>query len=208
MATYSLPDLPYDYSALEPHISAEIMELHHSKHHQAYVDGANQALEKLASARESGDFGTVPMLEKNLAFNLGGHTNHSVFWNNMSPDGGDKPTGDVASLIDEHFGSFDGFKGQFEAAGSTIQGSGWAVLAWDSISAKPLIFQLWDQQGNVPMGLTPLLMLDMWEHAFYLQYKNVKADYVKAWWNVVNWSDVETRLANAKKATSGLIVPA
>ena len=208
MATYSLPDLPYDYSALEPHISAEIMELHHSKHHQAYVDGANQALEKLASARESGDFGTVPMLEKNLAFNLGGHTNHSVFWNNMSPDGGDKPTGDVASLIDEHFGSFDGFKGQFEAAGSTIQGSGWAVLAWDSIGAKPLIFQLWDQQGNVPLGLTPLLMLDMWEHAFYLQYKNVKADYVKAWWNVVNWSDVETRLANAKKATSGLIVPA
>ncbi|MGO0577138.1 superoxide dismutase [Ornithinimicrobium panacihumi] len=208
MSTYSLPDLPYDYSALEPHISAEIMELHHSKHHQAYVDGANTALEKLASARESGDFGTVPMLEKNLAFNLGGHTNHSVFWNNMSPDGGDKPTGDVASLIDEHFGSFDGFKGQFEAAGSTIQGSGWAVLAWDSIGAKPLIFQLWDQQGNVPLGLTPLLMLDMWEHAFYLQYKNVKADYVKAWWNVVNWSDVETRLANAKKATSGLIVPA
>ena len=208
MSTYSLPDLPYDYSALEPHISAEIMELHHSKHHQAYVDGANQALEKLAAARESGDFATVPMLEKNLAFNLGGHTNHSVFWKNMSPDGGDRPTGDVASLIDEHFGSFDGFKGQFEAAGTTVQGSGWAVLAWDSIGQKPLIFQLWDQQGNVPLGLTPLLMLDMWEHAFYLQYKNVKADYVKAWWNVVNWDDVATRLGNAKQATSGLIVPA
>ena len=201
-------DSPYDYSALEPHISAEIMELHHSKHHQAYVDGANQALEKLAAARESGDFATVPMLEKNLAFNLGGHTNHSVFWKNMSPDGGDRPTGDVASLIDEHFGSFDGFKGQFEAAGTTVQGSGWAVLAWDSIGQKPLIFQLWDQQGNVPLGLTPLLMLDMWEHAFYLQYKNVKADYVKAWWNVVNWDDVATRLGNAKQATSGLIVPA
>ena len=208
MSTYSLPDLPYDYSALEPHISAEIMELHHSKHHQAYVDGANQALEKLAAARESGDFASVPMLEKNLAFNLGGHTNHSVFWKNMSPDGGDRPTGDVASLIDEHFGSFDGFKGQFEAAGTTVQGSGWAVLAWDSIGQKPLIFQLWDQQGNVPLGLTPLLMLDMWEHAFYLQYKNVKADYVKAWWNVVNWDDVATRLGNAKQATSGLIVPA
>lgn len=208
MSTYSLPDLPYDYSALEPHISAEIMELHHSKHHQAYVDGANQALEKLAAARESGDFATVPLLEKNLAFNLGGHTNHSVFWKNMSPDGGDRPTGDVASLIDEHFGSFDGFKGQFEAAGTTVQGSGWAVLAWDSIGQKPLIFQLWDQQGNVPLGLTPLLMLDMWEHAFYLQYKNVKADYVKAWWNVVNWDDVATRLGNAKQATSGLIVPA
>ncbi|MDO5739677.1 MAG: superoxide dismutase [Ornithinimicrobium sp.] len=208
MSTYSLPDLPYDYAALEPHISAEIMELHHSKHHAAYVKGANDALEKLAAARASGDFGPVPQLEKNLAFNLGGHTNHSVFWNNMSPDGGDKPEGDVASLLDEHFGSFDAFRGQFEAAGTTIQGSGWAVLAWDSIGAQPLVMQLWDQQGNVPIGLTPLLMLDMWEHAFYLQYKNVKADYVKAWWNVVNWADVSHRLAAAKTATSGLIVPA
>ncbi|MGC5582765.1 superoxide dismutase [Ornithinimicrobium sp. W1679] len=206
MSTYSLPDLPYDYAALEPHISAEIMELHHSKHHKAYVDGANTALEKLAAARDSGDFATVPMLEKNLAFNLGGHTNHSVFWQNMSPEGGDRPDGDVAAVIDEHFGSFDGFKGQFEAAGTTIQGSGWAVLAWDSIGQKPLVMQLWDQQGNVPLGLTPLLMLDMWEHAFYLQYKNVKADYVSAWWNVVNWTDVSQRLERARSATSGLIV--
>ncbi|MFK5634481.1 MULTISPECIES: superoxide dismutase [unclassified Ornithinimicrobium] len=208
MSTYSLPDLAYDYAALEPHISAEIMELHHSKHHKAYVDGANTALEKLAAARESGDFGTVPMLEKNLAFNLGGHTNHSVFWQNMSPDGGDRPDGELAAAIDQHFGSFDGFKGQFEAAGTTIQGSGWAVLSWDSISQSPLVFQLWDQQGNVPIGQTPLLMLDMWEHAFYLQYKNVKADYVSAWWNVVNWADVQQRLANARTATSGLVVPA
>ncbi|HSP59861.1 MAG TPA: superoxide dismutase [Ornithinimicrobium sp.] len=206
MSTYTLPDLPYDYAALEPHISGEIMELHHSKHHKAYVDGANTALEKLAAARESGDFATVPMLEKNLAFNLGGHTNHSVFWQNMSPEGGDRPEGEVAAAIDEHFGSFDGFKGQFEAAGTTIQGSGWAVLAWDSIGQKPLIMQLWDQQGNVPLGLTPLLMLDMWEHAFYLQYKNVKADYVSAWWNVVNWSDVGRRLERARSATSGLVV--
>jgi Fe-Mn family superoxide dismutase len=208
VSSYTLPDLPYDYAALEPHISGEIMELHHSKHHKAYVDGANTALEKLAAARESGDFATVPMLEKNLAFNLGGHTNHSVFWNNMSPDGGDRPDGDVAAMIDQAFGSFDGFKGQFEAAGTTIQGSGWAVLAWDSIGQQPLIFQLWDQQGNVPLGLTPLLMLDMWEHAFYLQYKNVKADYVSAWWNVVNWGDVAARLASARQSTSGLIVPA
>ena len=206
MSTYTLPELPYDYAALEPHISGEIMELHHSKHHKAYVDGANTALEKLAAARESGDFATVPMLEKNLAFNLGGHTNHSVFWQNMSPEGGDRPEGEVAAAIDEHFGSFDGFKGQFEAAGTTIQGSGWAVLAWDSIGQKPLIMQLWDQQGNVPLGLTPLLMLDMWEHAFYLQYKNVKADYVSAWWNVVNWSDVGRRLERARSATSGLVV--
>ena len=206
MSTYTLPDLPYDYAALEPHISAEIMELHHSKHHKAYVDGANTALEKLAAARDSGDFGTVPMLEKNLAFNLGGHTNHSVFWQNMSPEGGDRPDGEVAAMIDQHFGSFEGFKGQFEAAGTTIQGSGWAVLSWDSMAQKPLVFQLWDQQGNVPIGQTPLLMLDMWEHAFYLQYRNVKADYVSAWWNVVNWSDVSQRLERARSATSGLIV--
>ncbi len=206
MSTYTLPDLPYDYAALEPHISGEIMELHHSKHHKAYVDGANTALEKLATARESGDFATVPMLEKNLAFNLGGHTNHSVFWQNMSPEGGDRPDGEVAAMIDQHFGSFEGFKGQFEAAGTTIQGSGWAVLSWDSIAQQPLVFQLWDQQGNVPIGQTPLLMLDMWEHAFYLQYKNVKADYVSAWWNVVNWTDVSQRLERARSATSGLIV--
>ncbi|RIK13467.1 MAG: superoxide dismutase [Acidobacteria bacterium] len=208
MSTYTLPDLAYDYGALEPHISAEIMELHHSKHHKAYVDGANQALEKLAAARESGDFGSVPMLEKNLAFNLGGHTNHSVFWQNMSPDGGDRPDGELGAAIDEHFGSFDGFKGQFEAAGTTIQGSGWAVLSWDSISQGMRVFQLWDQQGNVPIGQTPLLMLDMWEHAFYLQYKNVKADYVKAWWNVVNWTDVTKRFQAARSGTAGLIVPA
>ena len=208
MSTYTLPDLAYDYGALEPHISAEIMELHHSKHHKAYVDGANQALEKLAAARESGDFGSVPMLEKNLAFNLGGHTNHSVFWQNMSPDGGDRPDGELGAAIDEHFGSFDGFKGQFEAAGTTIQGSGWAVLSWDSISQGMRVFQLWDQQGNVPIGQTPLLMLDMWEHAFYLQYKNVKADYVKAWWNVVNWADVTKRYQAARSGTAGLIVPA
>ena len=208
MSTYTLPDLAYDYGALEPHISGEIMELHHSKHHKAYVDGANTALEKLAAARESGDFGPVPMLEKNLAFNLGGHTNHSVFWQNMSPEGGGRPDGELAAAIDEHFGSFDGFKGQFEAAGTTIQGSGWAVLSWDSIAGRPLVFQLWDQQGNVPIGQTPLLMLDMWEHAFYLQYKNVKADYVQAWWNVVNWADVTRRFEAARTATSGLIVPA
>lgn len=208
MSTYTLPDLAYDYGALEPHISGEIMELHHSKHHKAYVDGANAALEKLAAARDSGDFGPVPMLEKNLAFNLGGHTNHSVFWQNMSPEGGGRPDGELASAIDEHFGSFDGFKGQFEAAGTTIQGSGWAVLSWDSVSQAMRVFQLWDQQGNVPIGQTPLLMLDMWEHAFYLQYKNVKADYVTAWWNVVNWADVTRRFESARTTTAGLIVPA
>lgn len=207
MTDYTLPDLSYDYGALQPHVAAEIMELHHSKHHQAYVDGANTALEKLAEARSTGDLGTVSMLSKNLAFNLGGHVNHSVFWTNMSPDGGDEPEGDLAALLDEHFGSFDAFRAHFTATATSIQGSGWSILAWDALGQRPLIVQLYDQQGNLAMGLTPLLMLDMWEHAFYLQYKNVKADYVNAWWNVVDWADVARRLAAARTATPGLIAP-
>ena len=181
------------------------MELHHSKHHKAYVDGANTALDKLAEARESGDFANINKLEKDLAFHLGGHVNHSVFWKNMSPDGGGEPTGDVAAAIDEFFGSFDGFKKQFVAAANGLQGSGWSVLAWDSLGQRLNLFQLYDQQANVPLGLVPVLQLDMWEHAFYLQYKNVKADYVTAWWNVVNWDDVAARLAAAKEKTSGLV---
>ena len=197
MAIYTLPDLPYDYSALAPAISGEIMELHHSKHHAAYVAGANAALDAMAEARASGSFGTIPMLEKNLAFNLGGHVNHSIFWTNMSPNGGDKPVGDLAAAIDDQFGSFDAFVGHFTASAMTIQGSGWSILAWEGISKKLIIVQLYDQQGNAPFCTSPLLMLDMWEHAFYLQYKNVKADYVKAWWNVVDWANVAERFADA-----------
>ena len=197
---YTLPELDYDYSALAPHISAEIMELHHSKHHAAYVAGANTALEKLAEARDKADFAAVPKLEKDLAFHLGGHINHSIFWKNMSPNGGGEPDGDVASAIDEFFGSFAGFKGQFEAAANSLQGSGWAMLVWDTLGKRLNVNQLYDQQNNLPVGQLPLLQLDMWEHAFYLQYKNVKADYVKSWWNVVNWTDVAQRLAKAKAA--------
>ena len=207
MADYSLPDLPYDYGALEPHISGTIMELHHSKHHQTYVSGANTALEQLADARAKDSLGTVNMLEKNLAFNLAGHVNHTVFWPNMSPDGGDKPTGSLAAAIDEQFGSFDAFRAHFTAAALGIQGSGWSILAWDSLGEKLLVAQLYDHQGNLPVGLAPLLMLDMWEHAFYLQYKNVKADYVSAWWNVANWEDVSNRFEFARRQTSGLIAP-
>lgn len=198
MAVYTLPELPYDYAALEPHISAKIMQLHHDKHHQAYVDGANTALDKLAAARESGDFAAINLYEKNLAFNLGGHVNHSIFWQNLSPNGGGAPEGEVAAAIADSFGSFEGFKGQFTAAATGIQGSGWAVLAFDAASGKLVTYQLFDQQGNVPVGVLPLLQLDMWEHAFYLQYLNVKGDYVKAWWNVVNWPDVAERLAKAR----------
>ncbi len=207
MAAYTLPDLPYDYGALAPHIAGEIMELHHSKHHQTYVNGLNTVLDQLAEARTNGSFGAIGGMEKNLAFNLGGHLNHSVFWTNLSPDGGDKPTGELAAAIDDQFGSFDGFRDQFSANALDIKGSGWSILGWDSLGQNLLVFQLYDQQGNVPVCITPLLMLDMWEHAFYLQYRNVKADYVKAWWNVVNWADVAARFTTARTQAVGLINP-
>ena len=202
--TYVLPDLDYDYGALAPHIAPEIMELHHSKHHATYVKGLNTALEQLAEAREKGELGTVNKLAKDVAFNLGGHVNHSVFWKNMSPDGGGEPEGAVAEAISEGFGSFEGFKKQFNATALGIQGSGWAILALDTLGGQLLVHQLYDQQGNLPSSQVPLLQLDMWEHAFYLQYKNVKADYVDAWWNVVNWNDVASRLEKAKNAQAAL----
>jgi len=207
MPAYELPDLPYDYSALEPHISGQIMELHHDKHHATYVKGLNTALDKLAEARESSSFDAVGGLERQLAFNLGGHLNHAVFWPNLSPDGGDKPYGDLATAIDADFGGFDGFRAQFEAVANSILGSGWAMLVYDTLGQKLLIVQLYDQQGNVPIGQIPILLLDMWEHAFYLQYKNVKADYVKAWWNVVNWTDAESRYTAALAQAPGLVKP-
>lgn len=206
MADYTLPDLPYDYAALEPAISGRIMELHHSKHHQAYVTGANTALAQLAEARETGNLANVNKLEKDLAFNLGGHVNHSVFWTNLSPEGGDKPTGELAAAIDDHFGSFDGFQAHFTATALGVQGSGWAVLAWDSIGQRLIIVQFFDQQANFPVGIVPLLMLDVWEHAYYLDYLNVRADYVKAFWELVNWPDVQRRFEAARTATKGLIV--
>lgn len=175
---YALPDLAYDYGALEPHISGQIMELHHSKHHAAYVTGANTAIEQLAESREKEQLGSVNLLQKNLAFNLAGHVNHTVFWQNLSPEGGDKPTGDLATAIDEFFGSYDGFRAHFTAVALGIQGSGWAILAWDTLGQRLIIEQLYDHQGNLTASTYPLLLLDMWEHAFYLQYRNVKADYV------------------------------
>ena len=206
MSVYTLPELPYDYAALEPHISGRIMELHHDRHHAAYVTGANAALEKLRAAREAGDHAAINLHEKNLAFNLGGHINHSIFWKNLSPNGGGEPEGDLAEAIKDSFGSFDAFKAQFTAAALGIQGSGWAVLAHDSVSGRLVTFQMFDQQGNVPVGTIPLFQVDMWEHAFYLDYLNVKADYVKAIWNIANWQDAGERLAAAASRTPGLIV--
>jgi Superoxide dismutase len=205
MSVYVLPDLPYAYDALEPHISEEIMRLHHDKHHQAYVDGANAALAALEKARAAGDQAAINLHEKNLAFHLGGHSNHSVFWKNMTPNAKPGPEGALKDAIDTNFGSLDAFKKQFTAAAMGLQGSGWGVLAYDTIGGGLVTFQLYDQQGNVPVGTVPLLMLDMWEHAFYLDYKNVKASYVEAWWNVVNWDDVADRYDRAVKNYGSLL---
>jgi Fe-Mn family superoxide dismutase len=206
MAEYTLPELPYDYSALQPSISAKIMELHHGKHHQAYVTGANTAIEQLAEARDSGNLANVNKLEKDLAFNLGGHVNHSVFWTNMSPNGGDKPTGELAAAIDDYFGSFEKFQAHFTAVALGVQGSGWSVLAWDSIGQRLIIQQFFDQQANFAVGIVPVLMLDVWEHAYYLDYHNVRADYVKAFWNIVNWENVQQRFTTAREKTQGLLL--
>ena len=206
MGIYTLPELPYDYAALEPHISAQIMELHHDKHHATYVAGANTALEQLAEARETGNFANINKLEKDLAFNLGGHTNHSIFWTNLTPEGQERPEGEIAAAIEEYFGSFEGFQGQFAAAALGIQGSGWAGVFWDSIGQRLIIQQFFDHQSQFAAGTVPVLLLDMWEHAFYLDYKNVKADYVKAFWNIVNWQNVQERFQTAREKTAGLLV--
>ena len=155
-------------------------------------------LERLADAREKEDFGGLVGLEKTLAFNLSGHVLHSIFWTNLSPDGGDKPDGALATAIDEHFGSFDGFKAQLTQATNTVQGSGWGVLAWEPLGKRLLVEQVYDHQGNVGQGSVALLVFDAWEHAFYLQYKNVKADFVSALWQLVNWRDVNERFSEAR----------
>ncbi|WP_194822391.1 superoxide dismutase [Micromonospora sp. S-DT3-3-22] len=201
MAVYTLPDLPYDYGALEPAMSGQILELHHDKHHAAYVKGANDGLEQLAEARAKGDFSTLVGLEKTFAFNLSGHVLHSIFWGNLSPDGGDRPDGELAAAIEEHFGTFDAFAGQLSAATKGVQGSGWGVLAWEPLGQRLIVEQVYDHHGNVGQGSVPLLVFDAWEHAYYLQYRNVRPDYVDRLWNLVNWPDVIARFDAARATT-------
>ncbi len=199
MPVYSLPELPYDYAALEPHYSAQVLELHHDKHHNAYVVGANTALDKLDQARSSDDFGTINQLQKNLAFHLSGHVLHSMFWENLSPDGGGKPEGELAAAIDEGFGTFEGLRSQLTESALNVQGSGWGALTWEPLGQRLIVEQVYDHQSNVGQGAPPLLVLDMWEHAYYLQYKNVKADWVSAFWEIVNWPDVASRFERARQ---------
>jgi Fe-Mn family superoxide dismutase len=199
---YEVPPLPYDYNALEPTIDEQTMQLHHDKHHQAYVDKANDAI-----AGTEWDGKPVEEVLQNLSSlpddkqtvfrnNGGGHANHSLFWESMSPDGGGEPGGELADAINEAFGSFDSFKEQFEANGVGQFGSGWTWLVMDGGQLK--LEKTPNQDSPVLNGQTPLLGNDVWEHAYYLKYQNKRPDYLKAWWNVVNWDKVAERYSAAK----------
>ena len=198
MTKYTLPELPYDHGALEPHYSAEQVKLHHDKHHAAYVTGANATIEKLAQAREKNDFAAINQLQKSLAFHLSGHVLHSLLWRNMSPKGGGEPDGELLAAIQEAFGSFAGMKGQLTEACVNAQGSGWGTLAWEPLAKRLVVEQVYDHQGNIGNGTVPILVIDMWEHAYYLQFRNEKARWVESFWKVVNWPDVAQRLGKVR----------
>jgi superoxide dismutase, Fe-Mn family len=195
---YELPDLPYEYDALEPTIDARIMELHHSAHHQGYVDGANAALEELEGMREEGDFEGIKHVKRDLSFNLSGHVNHAIFWQNMSPDGGGEPEGELADAIDEEFGSFDAFQSEFTEAANAVESNGWAWLFHEPVADRLIVGQVESQNRLAHQGATPLLGLDVWEHAYYLQYENRRAEYTESWWDVVDWNDVARRYDDAR----------
>jgi Fe-Mn family superoxide dismutase len=199
MPTYVLPDLDYDFGALEPHISGEIMELHHSGHHKAYVEKANETLDKLDEARSKQDFTRIGAFEKALAFNLSGHVLHSIFWKNLVPGGGGEPRGELGRLIARDFGGFEPFKAQLTKVAGTIMGSGWATLVWEPIARRLLTCQIYDHQSNLSQGGVVLMVIDAWEHAYYLQYRNQKLAFFDAVWNLWNWDDVNVRLEAARR---------
>ena len=194
--SYQLPDLPYDFNALEPVISAEIMELHYSKHHKAYVTNLNSALEKYAEAESKKNIEEMIALESAIKFNGGGHINHSIFWTILAPKnqgGGGNPGGELAKMIDRDFGSFQDFQEKFNPLTSGIQGSGWGWLGYCKASKKLEIATCANQDPLSTKNLIPLFGVDVWEHAYYLQYKNVRPDYVKAIWQILNWKSIEDR---------------
>ena len=199
MPTYVLPDLDYDFGALEPHISGEVMELHHSGHHKGYVEKANETLEKLDEARAKEDFTRIGAFEKALAFNLSGHVLHSVFWKNLVPGGGGEPRGELGRLIARDFGGFEPFKAQLTKVAGTIMGSGWATLVWEPLARRLLTCQVYDHQSNLSQGGVVLMVIDAWEHAYYLQYRNQKVAFFEAVWNLWNWDDVNVRLEAARR---------
>ena len=198
MAEYVLPELRYDYAALAPHLSGQIVEIHHDKHHRLYVEGANQAIEALDEARESDEFDRIAGLERALAFNVSGHVLHSLYWQNLSPDGGDAPGGDLGRAIERDFGSFERFRSQLTHVASTIMGSGWAALVFDPVTQRLLTTQIHDHQSGVTQGGLPLMVIDAWEHAWYLQYRADKKKYFEAIWNLWDWEDIGARFAAAQ----------
>ncbi|MBC8132731.1 MAG: superoxide dismutase [Deltaproteobacteria bacterium] len=204
MALYKLPELPFDPGALEPFISGRIIELHHGKHHAAYVKNANATLDSLQEARSKNDFARIQALERALAFNLSGHILHSVFWQNLTPKGGGTPTGPLAAAIDQDFGSFDAFKTQMNEAAGTVMGSGWSALVWEPVGRRLLVSQIYDHQSNVAQGAAPLMVMDAWEHAYYLQYANEKAQFFGALWNLWNWPDIQSRFLRVRELDAAL----
>jgi Fe-Mn family superoxide dismutase len=191
--TYTLPELPYAYNALEPHYDEQTVRIHHDMHHKAYVDGLNNALSKLAQARENADYALIKHWEKELAFQGSGHVLHTLFWENMTPQSSGNPSGDLLKQIEQDFGSFEAFQKQFSAAAGAVEGSGWAVLGWQPQLGQLLITQVEKHQDLTVWGIVPLLILDVWEHAYYLKYQNRRAEWIKAWWNIVNWEVVAQR---------------
>lgn len=193
---HTLPPLPYAYNALEPYIDVRTMKLHHDKHHQSYVDGLNKAEKELESARRKGQYELVKHWERELAFNGAGHYLHTIFWKIMTPHGG-KPAEELLEEINKSFGSFKQFKEQFSSAANKVEGSGWAILVWSPVSRRLEILQAEKHQNLSQWDVVPLLVLDVWEHAYYLQYENNRKDYIENWWNVVNWLEVLHRYKKA-----------
>ncbi|TYP70607.1 Fe-Mn family superoxide dismutase [Paenibacillus methanolicus] len=196
---HKLPPLPYAYDALEPHIDAATMRIHHDKHHQSYVDGLNKAEKELRQARQTGDFALVKHWERELAFNGAGHYLHTLFWPTMSPKGGGQPAGELAAQITRDFGSFDAFKNQFSQAAEKVEGGGWAILVWSPRSRRLEILTAEKHQNLSQWDVVPVLPLDVWEHAYYLKHQNKRGDYIKSWWNVVNWPYANDRFKKASK---------
>lgn len=198
---YSLPPLPYGYSDLEPHIGAQTVKLHHDVHHAGYVKGANDGLAALANVRRDGGdaIRQVRAITDSLAFNLAGHLLHVVYWNSMSRTGGGQPPADseIAKMLKRDFGSFEAFVGHFSAAGAQVQGSGWAILGYEPLARRLLVLQAEKHQNSHGPGVVPLIALDVWEHAYYLQYQNQRSNYIKAFFNVIHWTDADTRLRAA-----------
>ncbi|MBM3326958.1 MAG: superoxide dismutase [Calditrichaeota bacterium] len=193
---HELPPLPYSYEALEPHIDAQTVRLHHDMHHKSYVDGLNNAEAKLEEARQKGDFALIKHWSREAAFHGSGHILHTIFWENMKPNGGGEPSGVLAEAIKRDFGSFEIFKDQLLAAANAVEGSGWALLVCQGGKDKKLaILQTEKHQNLTQWGVTPLLALDVWEHAYYLKYQNRRAEFTKAFMNLVNWDDVAKRYA-------------